>query len=123
MKKVFLYATSVVMLGTGLAVAQSSTCTSDPQTSSTTVSNTTGDTQTPSALDPQTSSPDSISRFNPVTGQNADSQRNPNAVSGNANSATGNQSSSAVKNNQDQNTIEPTATTPTDDSELDSAAQ
>lgn len=69
---------SIVLLGTALGAAQ---CSSATQPSSATVAPATVDTRTPSAIDPQTSSPDSINRFNPVTGQNVDSQRNPNAVS------------------------------------------
>ncbi len=68
---------SIVLLGAGLAVAQ---CSSAPAGASSTTSSVTENDRTPSALNPQTNSPDSTNRFNPVTGQNADSQRNPNAV-------------------------------------------
>ncbi len=70
-------AASIVVLGAGLAVAQ---CSSATGTTSSMTSSASENDRTPSAVNPQTNSPDSVNRFNPVTGQNADSMRNPNAV-------------------------------------------
>lgn len=74
MKK-YLYLTLV--LATALGVSQAATVNSDQQNGSD--SSVSDDTRTPSALNPQTESPDSINRMNPNSGQNPDSQLNPNA--------------------------------------------
>lgn len=90
MKKL-LYTASVMLLGAGLAVAQSSSSTD--QSSSTTSTT----TQTPSASTPQTNAPDSMDKQNPSSGQNPDSQKNPSA----AGSMSGNTDSSSASTSTD----------------------
>lgn len=90
----FTYLASVVLLGAGMAVAQCSA----PSATNSTASSVSATDNTPSAINPQTNSPDSIARFNPVTGQNADSQRNPNAMASDTGNSTTNANGQSATN-------------------------